>query len=366
MVQPNKKRKKAGRKAALVVLTDQEQQILESWINAGKTEKRYAERAKIILAAASGKATKTIARAMKTRTARVSKWRKRFVKARMAGLVDTPRKGRKGLYGPETEQRILKQLDQPPPEGYGSWTGSLLAKVLKDVGKDHIWKVLRRRGIHLQRKRSWCVSTDPQFTAKAADIVGLYLDPPENAIVLCIDEKPGIQALERAQGWLRLPNGKAITGFNHEYKRNGTTTLFGALEVATGLVKAGHYRRKRRREFLHFMNETIENYSGQEIHAILDNLATHKPKNDAWARRHPNVHFHYTPTHASWLNQIECWFSILTRSALRGVSFTSPAEVCVAIDKFITVYNQTASPFEWTKSTVHPVGFKKYYANLCK
>ena len=202
---------------------------------------------------------------------------------------------------------------------------------------------------------------------KAADIVGLYLNPPENAVVICVDEKPGIQALERAQGWLRLPNGKAITGANHEYKRHGTSNLFAAFETATGQVIGKHYNRKRRREFLDFMNTVVGGYPPEtELHVILDNYSTHKPKEDRWLRSHPNVHFHFTPTHASWLNQVEVWFSILWRHALRGASFTSPRELRQAIDRYIEVYSERAHPFEWTKSIVHPVGFKPKYADLCK
>ncbi|HYA03104.1 MAG TPA: IS630 family transposase, partial [Syntrophobacteria bacterium] len=228
-----------------------------------------------------------------------------------------------------------------------------------------IWRVLRRHGIHLQRRRSWCISTDPEFAAKAADLVGLYLDPPENAVVICVDEKPHIQALERAQGWLRLPNGKSLTGFNHGYKRHGTTTLFAALNVATGQVKAGHYKRRRRREFLDFMNEVLADYPEREIHVVLDNLSTHKPKHDRWLARHPWVHFHYTPTHASWLNQVEVWFSILSRRALKGESFTSPQQVRNAIDLFLAAHNKDASPFEWRKRQVYPKALKKYYSDLC-
>jgi transposase len=224
---------------------------------------------------------------------------------------------------------------------------------------------LQRHGIHLQRRRSWCISTDPEFVPKAADVVGLYLSPPENAVVICVDEKPHIQALERAQGWLRLPNGKALTGFSHEYKRHGTTTLFAALEVATGQVKAGHYNRRRRIEFLDFMNQVVAAYPPDtELHVVLDNLSTHKPKDDRWLRRHTNVHFHYTPTHASWLNQVEVWFSILWRHALRGASFTSPRQLRQAIDRFIQAYSEVAHPFHWTKALVHSVKPDETYANL--
>jgi transposase len=209
------------------------------------------------------------------------------------------------------------------------------------------------------------VSTDPEFTQKAADIVGLYLNPPENAVVISVDEKPAIQALERAQGWLRLPDGQAMRGFNHEYKRHGTTTLFAAMEIATGLVKVGHYPRRRRREFLDFMNSVVIGYPETELHVVLDNLNTHKPRHDRWLAKHPNVHFHYTPTHASWMNQVECWFSILWRQALRGLNAISVRDVRESIDAFIEAYSQEAQPFEWSKQIVHPGQFKNSYADLC-
>ncbi len=167
--------------------------------------------------------------------------------------------------------------------------------------------------------------------------------------------KPHIQALERAQGYLKLPNGNAVTGFSHEYKRHGTTTLFAALEVLSGKVFGGHAQRRRRRDFLAFMKEVVAAYPNQELHVVLDNLNTHKPKHDRWLARHKNVHLHFTPTHASWLNQIECWFSILSRRALRGASFTSPLQVREAIDRFIAAYNENAVPFEWTKRDVRNV-----------
>lgn len=226
--------------------------------------------------------------------------------------------------------------------------------------------MLRKYGIQLERRRSWCESTDPEFARKAADIVGLYLDPPENAVVICVDEKPHIQALERAQGWLRLPNGRALTGESHQYKRHGTTTLFAALNIVSGQVKAGHYQRRRRREFLDFMNEVIAHYPDDvKLHVVLDNLSTHKPKHDRWLKLHPNVHFHFTPTHASWLNQIEIWFSIMARAVLKGASFTDPKQIRTAIDEFIDVYNPKAAPFEWRKESVHQVPLKQHYADLC-
>ena len=319
-------------------------------------------RAKIVLAASEGSTTQEIAHSLGTRTATVSKWRNRFARGGLAALRDLPRSGQPVKYGAQAERRILAKLDEPPPEGYATWSGSLLAEALGDVHKRQVWRVLEKHGIQLQRRRSWCISTDPEFAPKAADIVGLYLDPPENAVVLSVDEKPHIQALERAQGWLKLPNGKAVTGYSHEYKRHGTTTLFAALNVATGQVKAGHYQRRRRVEFLDFMNAVIAEYPDQEIHVILDNLNTHKPKRDHWLSLHKNVHFHYTPTHASWLNQIEIWFSILSRRALKGASFTSPKQVRHAIDLFIRAHNKKAAPFNWKKSHVKQGKLTKSYA----
>lgn len=353
-----------ARVATPIVLTDDERSMLESWVRKTTTEQRMAQRAHIVLEAAAGRTTKEVAALLHVRPATVSTWRIRFAQHRLAGLADAPRPGKPTKYDESTERRILAQLDQPPPEGYTTWTGGLLGKALGDVSARHVWRVLHRRGIHLQRRRSWCLSTDPQFAQKAADIVGLYLDPPENAVVISMDEKPAIQALERAQGWLRLPNGKAVRGQTHEYKRHGTTTLFAAFEVHTGLVHTGHYRRRRRREFLDFMNWIVAHYPDTELHVILDNLNTHKPKHDRWLARHPLVYFHYTPTHASWLNQIEVWFSILTRAVLRGLSATDPRQVCKAIDRFTDARNEHPAPFEWTKSVVYPGSLKHTYADL--
>lgn len=355
-----------SRIAPQIVLSPEERRILESWSRSGKTEQRMSFRAQMILKASEGLENQQIAAQLNTRSATVWKWRTRFHAERLLGLQDAPRPGAEPKYDKQTERRILAMLDQPPPKGYATWTGSLLARALGDVSKAHVWRVLRQHNISLARRRSWCISTDPEFAPKAAAIVGLYLDPPENAVVLCVDEKPGIQALERAQGWLRLPNGKALTGFSHDYKRHGTTTLFAALETATGRVKVGHYGRRRRREFLDFMNQVVADYDDQDIHVILDNLKTHKPKEDRWLKRHPNVHFHFTPTHASWLNQVETWFSLLWRGALRGASFTSPRQLRQAIDWFIQAYNANATPFEWTATEVHQSVPKHKYAHLCK
>ncbi len=353
------------RKAVVIRLKQSDQEILRRWFRSGSVEHRLNQRARIILLAAKQWQNKDIAKELKMSAQVVGKWRERFSRNGLEGLRDAPRSGKPPKYGEATVRRILNALEQSPPKGYAKWTGRILSEHLGDVSEDEVWRVLRRLRISLQRRRSWCLSTDPHFARKAADIVGLYLHPPRNALVLSVDEKPAMQALERAQGWLRLPNGKTLSGFNHEYRRHGTSTLFAALNVATGQVQAGHYRRRRRREFLDFMNEVVAAHPGTSIHVVLDNLNTHKPKDDRWLRRHPQVHFHFTPTHASWLNQIEIWFSILSRQALKGASFTSVGQLREAIDDFIEEHNERAAPFEWTKKEVFPSTLKNNISDLC-
>jgi transposase len=293
-----------------------------------------------------------------------SKWRVRYAEQRLAGLDETGERGPRPKYTPDTDRRILAVLDGAPPAGFARWTGPLLARALGDVDVQYVWRFLRAQNIDLAGRKSWCESKDPEFAQKAAEIVGLYLAPPDQALVLAVDEKPHIQALERAQGYLKLPNGRALTGQAHHYKRHGTSTLFAAFNVANGAITARHYRRRRRVEFLDFMNRIVAAHPGREIHVILDNLNTHKPKRDRWLARHPDVHFHYTPTGASWLNQVECWFAILAGQSLQGASFTSVEELRRHIDAFIATYNQSARPFAWAKSEVHQKRLKPRFADL--
>ena len=208
------------------------------------------------------------------------------------------------------------------PAGVARWDGPLVGGAVGGGGGQVGWRVLRQPKDGPGGPKVWGGGKGPNFTAKAADVVGLYVAPPAKAIVLCVDEKPSIQALERAQGYLKLPNGRALTGQSHDYKRHGTTTLFAALEVATGKIIAAHSKHRRRVEFLDFMNSVNAAFPGRKLHVILDNLNTHK-KNEHWLKAHPNVQFHFTPTSASWLNQVEVWFSILQGQSLSGTSFTS-------------------------------------------
>ena len=354
------------RPATPVDLSAEERRELETRLRRHGTSQLEVVRVRILLSAADGGSTQAIAGRLGVRTGTVSKIRRRFAAERLRALLDAPRSGRPRRYDAQVEQRVLAALDLPPPRGFARWNGPRLAAHLGDVEVHQVWRVLRLRGISLERRRSWCWSTDPQFERKAADVVGLYLAPPVNAVVLAVDEKPHIQALERAQGWLRLPNGQSLTGFNHEYERHGTTTLFAALNIATGQVRAGHYQRRRRLEFLDFMNQVLAEHPGREVHVVLDNLSTHKPKRDRWLAAHPRVHLHFTPTHASWLNQIEVWFSILSRQALRGASFHPVTQLRTAIDEFIAVYNPAAHPFAWTKVDVRPKSLSSKYADLNK
>ena len=349
-------------RATPITLMSEERRALEALAGSRKSEARMRDRARIVLLAADGMASRAIAREVGCEPGTVSKWRVRYAEHRLAGLSETGDRGPERKYGEEHNKRILVLLDRPPPDGYANWSAPLLARELVDIHEQYIWRFLRAQKIDLSGRKSWCQSTDPEFVAKAADIVGLYMHPPENAVVLSVDEKPSIQALERAQGYLKLPNGRAMIGQSHDYKRNGTTTLFAAFNVASGEVTGRHYGRRRRVEFLDFMNRVVARHPGKEIHVILDNLSTHKPKRDMWLARHPKVHLHYTPTHASWLNQIEIWFSILAGKSLKGASFGSVRELIDHITSFIDNYNDTARSFVWTKSVVHQKRLKPCFA----
>ena len=265
---------------------------------------RGVERA--ILACLSGEPQAQIATRLSTHPNTVSKWRIRFAQQGIAGLADAPRSGKPKTYGPDLRTKLLAVIETPPPKGQARWDGQALAKAV-GAKKSTVYALLQKEGIHLQRSRSWCVSTDPQFAAKAADIVGLYLAPPQRALVLSVDEKPSIQALSRATGYVRTSSGKIARGLKSTYRRNGTLNLFAALDVATGKVRNKTTATKTRADFQAFMDEVVADVpADREIHAIVDNYCTHK-KNDAWLKAHPNVTFHFTPTSASWLNQVEVW-----------------------------------------------------------
>ena len=251
-------------KATPIDLTEAERAELEGLARSTKSEHRMRQRARIVLLAAEGLATRTIARRVGCTIGTASKWRVRYAADRLAGLDETGHRGSDPKYTAATGRRILATLDGPPPPGHGRWTAPLIAAALGDVHEQYIWRFLRAQKIDLAGRKSWCVSRDPEFAAKAAEIVGLYLDPPKGALVVAVDEKPHIQALERAQGYLKLPNGRALTGRAHQYTRHGTSTLFAALDIANGEVTARHYKRRRRIEFLDFMNRIVRAHQERE------------------------------------------------------------------------------------------------------
>jgi len=226
-----------------------------------------------------------------------------------------------------------------------------------------VWEIVRIEGICLASRRSWCVSQDPDFAAKAADVMALYLSPPENAIVFSVDEKPSIQAIMGPAGF--VPAGKKVVqGDKSTYKRNGTTTLFAALEIATGKVIGWANKTKTRKDFLAFMDEVVAcAATGKVLHVALDNLSSHK-NCDAWIARHPSVKFHYTPTSANWLNQIEIWFGIFTRKSLKGASFASVDALVEHISACLKAYNQNPVPFAWKKPEVRSMQFRNTARNL--
>ncbi len=328
-------------------------------------EARTVERARIILACLEGKEIQQVARELGVSIPTVSKWRTRFRQQGRKGLVDRPRSGKPARYGAWFRDRVLALLEQPPPAGLSHWDGPAVAKQL-DSSVHAVWRVLRREGIYLQRLRSWCVSTDAEFAPKAAEVVGLYLNPPLNAVVLSVDEKPGIQALERSSGYIETDNGVVVRALKSTYKRHGTLNLFAALEVGTGQVQTKITEYKKREDFRAFLDGVLMDQApDKEIHVILDNYSTHKKNEDWLAKYQGRVQFHFTPTSASWLNQIEIVFSLLTRKTLRGASFKSKDQLSEAIAAFVRNHNANAKPFRWRKREVKGSQLRNTIVNLC-
>ena len=354
------------RKAPVVKLEEDSRRKLMQ-IASGKTEEaRRVLRAKVILGCADGIRGSELAAKFDIMPNTVTEYRRRFQSEGLKFLDDKPRSGRPPVYDKEVEKKILAKLDEKPPHGMSRWDGGSLSSAL-GISDDYVWRFLKKNGICLSRQRSWCISTDPEFAAKSADIVGLYLAPPQNAIVISIDEKPSMQALSRKTGYVYAGNGKIVRAYKSTYKRNGTLNLFGALETATGIVKGKITERKKRSDFLQFMDELLMEYpcsDTTEFHVILDNYCIHK-KNTAWLNNHKNVHFHFTPTSASWLNQIEIWFGIMSRKVLRGASYNSKAELKDAIEKFIEGYSKNPHPFKWRKRDVKGSQIRDTISNLC-
>ena len=328
-------------------------------------EARAVERAKIILACLEGKEIQRVARELEVSIPTVTKWRKRFALWGLRGLRDQPRPGKPPIYDAAFRNRVLVLLEQAPPPGMSHWDGPAVAEKL-NCSVYAVWRILRREGIYLRRLRSWCVSTDKEFGPKAAEVVGLYLNPPLNAVVLSVDEKPSIQAIERSSGYVETDSGSIVRALKSTYKRHGTLNLFAALEVGTGQVHTKFTDYKKREDFQSFLEGVLADQPrDKEIHVILDNYSTHKRNDDWLAKFEGRVQFHFTPTSASWLNQIEIVFSLLQRKTLSGASFKTKDQLREAIEAFIKKHNERAKPFRWRKREVKGSQLRNTIVNLC-
>jgi transposase len=331
-----------------LVIGDQDRRLLESWTRSSTVSAGRRERAQIVLAIADGTDVSSTARALGVSRPTVIKWRDRFAADGVDGLSDQPRSGR-----PKTidDAQIIAATLEPPPASLAvtHWSSRLLGRHL-GMGDATVARAWRAYRIQPWRQDTFKFSTDPELEAKIRDVVGLYLDPPENAVVLCVDEKSQIQALNRTQPILPVRPGLPEKA-THDYKRNGTTTLFAALEVATGQITDRCYDRHGKAEFLDFLKRVARAYPRRELHVVLDNYHTHKHDDiNHWLTKHPRITLHFTPTSGSWLNLVEVFFGIITRQAIRRGSFDSVTQLVAAIRAFIDAYNNRCQPFVWTKN----------------
>jgi putative transposase len=337
-----------GRPKAVLVLNAQQREQLESLFSSRSLPAGLVVRARMILMSAAGMNNQEIARQLRTTKATVGKWRRRFLERDVAGLHDELRPGRPRPIGDEQVARLIRKTLQSQPEDGTHWSLRRIARQTR-LSKSTVHRIWQAFGLQPHRQRHFKLSTDPFFVEKVRDIVGLYLHPPENAVVLCVDEKSQIQALERTQPMLPMGLGY-VEGVTHDYRRHGTTTLFLALDTAKGTVIGRCRRRHRHQEYLDFLQQIEENVPARlDVHIIVDNYATHKhPRVRSWLAARPRFHVHFTPTYASWLNQVEIWFNRITQQAIRRGTFRSVKELVQKIDAFVRSSNATASPFVWT------------------
>jgi transposase len=324
---------------------------LERWVGAQKTPQRVALRARIVLMAGEGASNSAIARALGVSRPTVIAWRSRFAEGGPEALTETrPGRGRKPAISAAKIKAIVQATTQTTPPGQTHWSCRTMAKA-QGVSPATVQRIWDAHGLRPHRVRTFKLSNDPRFTEKLTDVVGLYLNPPERAIVLCIDEKSQIQALDRTQPSLPMKKGRAGT-MTHDYKRNGTTTLFAALSILDGRVVGQCLPRHRHQEFLKFLRQLDREFPGdRELHLILDNYRTHKHANvNAWLERHPRFHLHFIPTSSSWLNLVERWFRELTEKAIRRGVFHSVPDLTAAINAFLAAHNTDPKPFTWTAS----------------
>ena len=330
-------------------LREGDREQLMAWTRASTIAAGLAQRARIVLLAAEGVSHTEIAERMRVSRQTVITWRGRYERSGLVGLADQPRSGR-----PRTVDRaaIITATLRPPPKKLGvtHWSSRLLAERLK-VDHATVARAWAEYGVAPWRCETFKFSTDPELIAKVTDVVGLYLAPPENAIVLCVDEKSQIQALDRTAPTLPMQPGRAAS-WTHDYRRHGTTTLFAALEIATGKVTAACKPRHRHQEFLAFCKQVARAYPEGELHLVMDNYAAHKRiEIRDWLAANPRVHAHFTPTSASWMNLVEVWFGIIERQALRRDVSRTVRELNTKIRTFINGWNERCHPFVWTKTT---------------
>ena len=339
---------RSGRPKAALVLSPQERAQLSGLAGSRSLPHALVARAQLVLWAAQGDSNGTIARSLGWSMPTVGKWRRRFVERRLAGLHDELRPGRPRSYRDEAVAQLINRVLHSKPKAATQWS---VRSVAEDTGisKSTVARYFALFGLQPHRSKSFKLSTDPFFVEKVRDIVGRYLNPPDQALVLCVDEKSQVQALERTQPVLPMGLGY-VEGVTHDYYRHGTTTLFAALNVLDGSVISQCKPRHRHQEFLAFLNHLDRNVPpGLELHLIADNYATHKhPKVKAWLARRPRYHIHYTPTYASWLNQVERWFALITQQAIRRGSFRSVRELVRKIDAYVSHHNAHKRPFRWT------------------
>lgn len=354
---------KRGRIAPAVSLTAEQRSQLESYVRSRSMPAGLSARFRIILLAADGLGNKEISNKINLSRASVGKWRKRYSEKGLEGLHDELRPGRPRSVLDEQVSELIHKTLTTKPEGATHWSSRAMAD---QTGLSHmtVCRIWRTFGLKPHLSETFNLSTDPFFVEKVRDIVGLYLNPPENALVLCVDEKSQCQALERSQPTLPLGFGYA-EGYTHDYLRHGTLTLFAALDVATGGVLAQPKKRHRHQELLQFLRHIDANVPPElDVHIIMDNYATHKhEKVRSWFARKSRYHVHFTPTYSSWLNQVETWFGIITRKAIRRGSFRSTKELAEKIDLFVKNHNRNSKPFMWT-ATAESI-FEKL-ERLCK
>jgi transposase len=325
-----------------------DRKVLESWFRAPTTPQQMAKRAGVILASAEGESIRSMARRFDVSQMTVCQWRARFLTEGIAGLQTRHRSGRPRRLTTADEARIVAAT-MKPPKAMTHWSARSLAKHL-GVSHMTVHRVWRKHGLQPHRIESFKFSTDPEFDRKMADVVGLYLNPPEKALVLCVDEKSQIQALDRTQPIFPMRPGLPAR-MTHDYVRHGTTSLFAALEVLSGKVTGRCFPRHTHREFLSFLKVLDRKYRGREIHLICDNYGTHKhPAVRQWLADHPRFHLHLTPTSASWLNLVERWFGRITQEAIRRGSFDSVRALERAILGYLDTWNGNPKPFVWTKT----------------